>query len=255
MTVLLTRGRYRARLAAGTVDLRASQSLRHRVFVDHGGAQPRPGGLDVDDFDSRCVHVLVEEVTSRRLVGCFRLLAMIGSGIADSYAAQFYDLSGLAAYPWPMVEMGRFCVHPEVRDSDVLRVAWGAMTRYVDDNAIAFLFGCSSFVGTDPCRYAPVFDLLAARHLAPPAFAPRIGAEQVVRFAGASQLNLGAGLAQMPPLLRNYLAMGGWVSDHAVIDADMNTLHVFTGLEIATIPPARVRALRAIAGSDPLGAG
>ena len=52
----------------------------------------------------------------------------------------------------------------------------------------------------------------------------------------------------MPPLLRSYPAMGGWVSDHAVVDRDLNTLHVFTGLEIAAIPPARVKALRAVAG-------
>jgi putative hemolysin len=52
----------------------------------------------------------------------------------------------------------------------------------------------------------------------------------------------------MPPLLRTYLLMGGCVSDHAVIDGDLNTLHVFTGLEIAAIPPARARALRAVAG-------
>ena len=54
-------------------------------------------------------------------------------------------------------------------------------------------------------------------------------------------------LHQMPPLLRTYLGMGGWVSDHAVIDRAMQTLHVFTGVEIAAIPPARVRALRAVA--------
>jgi hypothetical protein len=41
--------------------------------------------------------------------------------------------------------------------------------------------------------------------------------------------------------------MGGWVSDHAVIDRQMNTLHVFTGLEIAAIPPNRARLLRALA--------
>ncbi len=41
----------------------------------------------------------------------------------------------------------------------------------------------------------------------------------------------------MPPLLRTYLMMGGWVSDHAVVDRQMNTLHVFTGLEIGAIPP------------------
>jgi L-ornithine Nalpha-acyltransferase len=60
--------------------------------------------------------------------------------------------------------------------------------------------------------------------------------------------DLAAAMAQMPPLLRTYLAMGGWVSDHAVLDRDLDTLHVFTAVEIAAIPPARARALREIAG-------
>ena len=51
----------------------------------------------------------------------------------------------------------------------------------------------------------------------------------------------------MPPLLRSYLAMGGRVSDHAVVDRDLDTLHVFTGLEIGVIPPARARLMRAAA--------
>jgi len=51
----------------------------------------------------------------------------------------------------------------------------------------------------------------------------------------------------MPPLLRSYLILGGWVSDHAVIDRDLATLHVFTALEIAAIPPGRARLLRALA--------
>ena len=55
-------------------------------------------------------------------------------------------------------------------------------------------------------------------------------------------------MLRMPPLLRTYLTMGGWVSDHAVVDPKMNTLHVFTGVEIAAIPPVRKRLLRAIAG-------
>ena len=55
-------------------------------------------------------------------------------------------------------------------------------------------------------------------------------------------------MAQMPPLLRSYLMMGGWVSDHAVVDRQLNTLHVFTGLEIKAIPPARARLLRSAAG-------
>jgi putative hemolysin len=50
----------------------------------------------------------------------------------------------------------------------------------------------------------------------------------------------------MPPLLRSYLAMGGRVSDHAVVDHRLDTLHVFTGLEVARISPGRKRLLRAM---------
>jgi putative hemolysin len=52
----------------------------------------------------------------------------------------------------------------------------------------------------------------------------------------------------MPPLLRTYLLMGGWVSDHAVVDRQLNTMHVFTGVEIGMIPAARKRLLRAVIG-------
>jgi hypothetical protein len=52
----------------------------------------------------------------------------------------------------------------------------------------------------------------------------------------------------MPPLLRSYLLMGGWVSDHAVVDPDLGTLHVFTGLEIRNVPPSRAALLRGVAG-------
>jgi hypothetical protein len=45
--------------------------------------------------------------------------------------------------------------------------------------------------------------------------------------------------------LRTYLAMGGWVSDHAVVDDDLGTLHVFTGVEVGKVPGTRAARLRA----------
>ncbi|PID95889.1 MAG: hypothetical protein CSA85_00075, partial [Alphaproteobacteria bacterium] len=102
-----------------------------------------------------------------------------------------------------------------------------------------------------------------ARHLAPESWRPRVRASEVVRFATGpktgpgrpgpgpeSELEPGPEPAQhpIPPLLQSYLAMGGRVSDHAVRDADLNTLHVFTGLEIARVPEPRRRALMALSG-------
>lgn len=251
----LRRGRYEARFARDTADLQAAARLRHFCFVQQAGRAALPDGLEQDRFDRHCDHIVIEDLARAAVIGCFRVMLLPdGAALGQSYSAQFYDLAGLAAFEGPMAELGRFCTAPDVPDADVLRLAWGALARFVDARGVALLFGCSSFSGTDPAAYGQAFEVLAARHLAPEVWAPKVRADHVHRFAeqaaggGAPQGAAKAAAAQMPPLLKSYLAMGGWVSDHAVIDQAMNTLHVFTGLEIAAIPPARARALRLIAG-------
>lgn len=242
-----TNRRYVARTARSRNDIESAQRLRALTF----GTARRGAALDIDPFDARCIHILVEDMRSGMLACCFRFLPLAGGGeIGQSYAAQFYELKALARFNGPMVEMGRFCVHPQAGSPDVLRAAWGAMTRYVDDNGIEMLFGCSSFHGTDATAYLDAFAMLKDRHLGPRRWLPRVKAPSVFRFAqNLRQRTPDARLAmlRMPPLLRTYLAMGGWVSDHAVVDPHLDTLHVFTGLEVSAIPAARQRLLRAVA--------
>ncbi len=244
---MFSKGRYRVRDAETQNDLIAAQRLRHLAF--HGGESD---GCDADEFDAICTHVLVEDTATDELACCFRLLPLSDGGeIGRSYSAQFYELSSLKGFDGPIVEMGRFCVHPEARDPDILRVAWGAMTEYVDNNNVELLFGCSSFKGTDSDAYLDAFAMLKDKHLAPRRWLPRVKAPSVFEFAQKLRRktpDVKQAMLGMPPLLRTYLVMGGWVSDHAVVDRQMNTLHVFTGLEISAIPPARKRLLRAVAG-------
>jgi putative hemolysin len=240
----LEKGRYRCRIAETPEELRRAQRLRQQCF--------RPGapGHDADAFDARCRHFLVEETGGGQLVCCFRILPLRdGRAAGQSYSAQFYDLSALAGLRAPLVEMGRFCVDPDWRDPDILRIAWGALTQYIDARQAEMLIGCSSFRGTDPRVHADAFALLGARHQAPRHWRPRIKAPRVVPFGidGLCSADPARAMRCMPPLLRTYLLMGGWVSDHAVIDDALGTLHVFTGLEIGAIPPARQRLLRAVA--------
>ena len=240
---LLKKGKYVARLAITAGDLDRAQKLRSLCF--------RTDTLDRDRFDDLCRHVLIEEKATGTLVCCFRMLVLNGgSEVHQSYSAQFYELSALTAFDGSMVEMGRFCIHPDWTDPDILRVAWGAMTVFVDDNGIEMLFGCSSFAGTETEQYMDAFAMLKHRHLAPKRWLPRVKAPHVFKYAARLRRKPDAkkAMLRMPPLLRTYLMMGGWVSDHAVVDRQMNTLHVFTGLEIGAIPPARKRLLRAVSG-------
>ncbi len=236
-------GKYRLRMAQTAADVTAAQTLRHRAF--RGGADG--AGLDVDPYDALCDHILIETREAGKLVACFRLMCLPdGAALHTSYSAQFYDLSPLSDFDGPMVEMGRFCLAPEVHDPDILRLAWGALTAYVDEIGVKLLFGCSSFRGTDARPYHDAFALLRDRHIAPARWRPQSKSSHVFPFAEKLRRkpDLKRAMATLPPLLRSYLMLGGWVSDHAVIDQDLNTLHVFTGLEIAAVPPARARLLR-----------
>ncbi len=241
--VLFEKGKYRVRLAETEADVRACQKLRHAAFSLQGR-----GGVDEDDFDSLYKHVLIETPKTNTLLGCFRILPLAtGAEISGCYGSQFYDLSGLEAIPSPMLELGRFCVDPSCDDPDVIRVAWAAITSFVDEQGITFLFGCSSFVGNDPERYRDAFLWLRDNNTAKGPLAPKRLSQNRVDFETLTgQGSKKQATLDMPPLLKTYLLMGGWVSDHAVIDPDMNTMHVFTGVEIDKIPESRKRLLRAL---------
>ncbi|WP_050528284.1 GNAT family N-acetyltransferase [Pseudorhodobacter aquimaris] len=234
----LRKGRYLVREAAGPDDLDRVLALRALCF--------RPS--DQDNFDQRCTHVLVEDTGTDTLVCCFRMLSMAASDISHSYSAQFYDLKRLALYQGPLLELGRFCIHPMRHDPDILRVAWAWLTARVDAEGIAVLFGCTSFTGAVAEPHLDAFAYLNTTHQAPPQWRPGVKAGEVFDFAlgleGRGQNALQV-RATMPPLLRSYLAMGGWVSDHAVFDRDLDRMHVFTAVEIAAIPPVRANLLRA----------
>ncbi|VDC27321.1 hypothetical protein PARPLA_02396 [Rhodobacteraceae bacterium THAF1] len=243
---ILAKGRYRAFDVAAPDDLARVMDLRRSAFpADRDAPQ-------TDEYDARCNHVLVEDQRSGQAVCTFRLMPLSGGAeIGQSYSARYYTLDRLRAFEGRMVELGRFCIHPDHQsDPDILRVAWGALTRIVDRDGVEMLFGCASFNGTEAQAHADAFAMLHERHVAPARWRPRVKAPRVVRLARAlaTPFDPRRAMAAMPPLLRTYLTMGGWVSDHAVVDEKMGTMHVFTGVEIRAIPPARQRLLRAVAG-------
>ena len=102
-------GRYRARFASSPNDVSSAQALRYECFNLSNKIE-----LDVDDFDTICQHVLIENLDTEKLVCCYRILSFEnGKNISRSYSSQFYDLKAIESYPEPMIEVGRFCIDPE----------------------------------------------------------------------------------------------------------------------------------------------
>ncbi len=238
----IRRGKLVARLAQGRDDWTRVIAFRRTAF-------PRRSGHEEDAQDALSAHVVVEGAEG--LQAYFRVMLFgWGAGLAQGYAARFYDVAPLSGYARPIAEMGRFCVAPGGVHPDVLRLAWGAMTRIVDEGQAGLLVGCSSFRGAGWEAHRAGLALLAAEFVGPADHVPGRKAAEVVDYPALAgpMGDRRAALAGLPPLLRTYLGMGGWVSDHAVVDRELDTLHVFTCVEVDRVPAARAASLRVVAG-------
>lgn len=219
------------RFAETAADVEACQRLRQMAFF---GTK----GIDADRFDACSRHLMIEQGAQLLCTMRLRLFAA-DAPLTDTYTGNFYDLTALKG---PAIEVGRFCMRDGAGQAQILRLALTALAKMVNDHGAAFLFGCTSFEGHDPTLYADAFAYLADHHQGPAAQVPQSQTSHVIPLR-AAPYDLTRGLRQMPKLLRSYLSMNVWVGDVAVIDNHMNTMHVFTLLDVKKMPKQRVERL------------
>ncbi|MCL1627269.1 GNAT family N-acetyltransferase [Roseibaca sp. V10] len=231
-------GRLTLRFARDATDMAQVAQLRRVRFRDNHGA-------DMDRFDPLCQHMLVVEGDTPAALACARVRLLDGPELDAGYSAQFYDLSPLASAGLRGLELGRVCIASDRRqDPDILRALLAGIALHAEAEKADLLLGCASFKGDDPARHAAALGWLKMRHIGPSALCPKKRDALAFDLPEAGSLaDQKMAMQSIPALLRLYLGLGGWVSDHAVRDPNLNTLHVFTAVEIARIPPARKRLL------------
>jgi putative hemolysin len=226
-----------ARLAEDDSEIEAAQALRYRVFYEEMSAHPSPeveaAKRDFDRFDEICDHLLVVDRQRTDLpggvVGTYRLLR---SSVADQnggfYTADEYDISRIVGIPGETLELGRSCVEEDYRNRPTMQLLWQSIAQYVFRYDIGLMFGCASMPGTDPQSLSLPLSYLCHYHLAPPALRPRALDERYVdmRLLPEEEIDQRRALAELPPLIKGYLRLGGFVGDGAVVDYDFNTTDV-----------------------------
>ncbi len=234
---VLRAGNLEVRLAENHDEIDAAQALRYRVFYQEMAARPSPetakSRRDVDDFDLYCDHLLVIDHSRGKaadaVVGTYRLLRREPAAKAGRfYSASEYDISKLIAVPGEILELGRSCVDVGYRNRPTMQLLWRGISAYVFHHQVEVMFGCASLPGTDVQSHADTLSYLYHYHLAPPALRPRALDSLFVdmKLKPQSALDPRASLASLPPLVKGYLRLGGFVGDGAVIDGQFNTIDV-----------------------------
>jgi putative hemolysin len=233
----LRAGHLGVRLATTASEIDAAQSLRWRVFYEEMGAEPSPAARavrrDVDAFDAVADHLLVVDHAigpgPEGVVGTYRLIQQdAAEAIGRFYSDDEYDLAALAAFDGNILELGRSCVAKDYRGRAVMQLLWRGIAAYIFHHQIDVMFGCASLPSTNPDDWAAELTFLYHNHLAPPGLRPRALPERYVDMCRLppEEVDRRRALANMPPLIKGYLRLGGFVGDGAVIDHAFNTTDV-----------------------------
>src|SRR5471030_2540839 len=220
-------------MASTPEELREVQRLRYKVFIETMGLSSlvREDGLDSDEFDEHCDHLIVRDSSTLRVVGTYRLLsAARARKLGRVYSEGEFDLGRLNNLRGRMVEAGRACIHPDYRGGSVIMLLWSGLAEYMRRENCDYLAGCASISLADGGHNAvAVYQSLIGAHLAPSEY--RVTPHLPFPF---SKLEA-AQKPQVPPLLKGYVRSGAWICGEPAWDPDFESADLFLLLPLANL--------------------
>lgn len=221
--------------ANNTNEVKEAQRLRYKVFAEEMGANlPKNiDGLDIDEFDTYCDHLLIRDQDTLKVVGTYRVLPPHkAKEIGRLYSDSEFDLSRLDHLRPKLVELGRSCVHQDYRSGAVIMALWSGLAQYMQKNGYEIMLGCASIPMADGGHFAAsLYNSLDKNHIAPTEFHafPKLPLP-------LEKLNGGLDV-QPPPLIKGYLKLGAKICSAPAWDPDFNTADVLTMLRLSEINP------------------
>ena len=220
---------------AGREEVPEIQRLRHDVLsAEFGTHLPTLAhGLDTDEFDEHCDHLIVRHDQNRALVGAYRMMtprcaALVGGRFGD----RTFDLSPLRHLDADLVETGRACVHPDHRQGAVISLIWKGIGHYLRSTGHNHLGGCLWVSLADGGRAAAgIWAAVREKYLAP----PRYRVEPRLRLLDDEAAT--AEPTALPPLLHGYLRAGGWICAEPAYDPEAKVAAFYMLLSLDRLNP------------------
>lgn len=225
------------RIAETEAEINAAQRLRYQVFYEEMSAQPSDAMAaekrDFDEYDTVVDHLLVIDNSLggglESVVGTYRLMRRDGAAKSGGfYTADEFDIDRLTGMHGEILELGRSCVAAPYRSKRVMDMLWRGIAAYVAFYQIKVMFGCASIEGVDPEALALPLSYLHHYHLAPEELRTKAVEDRYVAMdrLAKDSFNPKAGIVSVPPLIKGYIRLGGFVGDGAVIDRQFQTTDV-----------------------------
>jgi putative hemolysin len=251
-------GRYRLRLAESLEDREAACRLRFKVFnieLGEGLESSYETGLDTDQFDLFCEHLLVEDKPqdspSRRIVGTYRMQSgLTAAKNLGYYSEQEFNFAPYEPLRPGILELGRASIDREHRTPEVLTLLWRGIAQYANDMGLRYLIGCSSLTSRNPAegwqlyrqlehyRVPPEFETVPTEAYACPTEPAGSDAQLSPAVNGAEETAAPGEGVKVPKLLKTYLAIGARIAAAPAWDRAFGTIDFLTLLDLKLLSSA-----------------
>ena len=239
------RGSFHAGFARSKTELDEILRLRYEVFnVECGEAHSASQtlGIEEDEYDANCHHIVVRDLRSGDVVGTYRMLtrelASLGSGF---YSNREFHLDQLPEHTLNQgVEVGRACIAEKNRKGVVLHLLFRGIAAYMVERQKSFLFGCGSLPSVDRATAQQALQTFKERELLHPEFhietMPSYDQAPLLQNPEDHQPE-----QAIPELFEIYFSLGARVTSAPAFDLDFGTTDFLLHFDFASMEPTLLR--------------
>lgn len=233
------------KLAENHEEVEKAQRLRYEVFnleQGRGLKKAEEYGIDFDEFDEHCLHLLAIEKISGNVVGTYRAhLGCVANSAKGFYSSKEYEIHGIYKIADKCIELGRTCISSAYRSGAVVALLWGGITELLVRARLTYMLGCVSLSGTDAVIGWALYEYIAKKYSVCKEFTviPRPGfkLERPPDDLISRVLDDEAALIKkIPPIFKGYLRLGGLICGHPALDKEFGTIDFFMLVDVTKAP-------------------
>lgn len=228
-------GPYILKTASTVAELKEALQLRFQVFHKEMIGSNKPYGIDVDEYDFYCDHLIIVNKKVGKIIGTYRLNSTLYS---DSfYSSREFHLERVLNHPGTKLELGRACIDKDYRNGFTISLLWRGIAEYMNATQSQILFGCASVKTKSPREAALLYrsffedGRIQADYFAPPTAAYTMPDLDLWIRSGKSPLTEAEKeevKTLLPPLCRAYLRIGASIGGEPAWDEEFKCIDFLT---------------------------
>ena len=235
ISIFSEKGHYLLKTVTDSEELVEALKLRYQVFHREMIGKKKSRGVDVDQFDFICDHLVIIDQRIDKIIGTYRLNSSLFTN--RFYSASEFNIRNILETEGNKLELGRACIQKDYRNGIVISLLWRGIAEYMQKSNSEILFGCASVKTESPREAALLYRHFASEErfhdnlLCPPTLQysmPGIGnwIDSMNRPLTEAETKEATDL--IPPLCRAYLKAGAVLGGEPAYDAEFKCIDFLT---------------------------